>query len=189
VVQEAIRDLKVAKTQGPNSIPNRVLKHLAQLVVSLLVLIFNAILVTHLFPTVWKHFRVISVLKSGTYPAMRSTYRPISLLDTISKLFEKILFSRILHEVKVRGLLRNEQFGFRPRHGTSLQLARLVERITRNFGEKRLAGAVFRRPQLELWLGLAFVNIFFHFNDKFSLRVEGQISFLHGPIGTVINVN
>jgi retron-type reverse transcriptase len=39
--------------------------------------------------------------------------------------------------------MRNEQFGFRPRHSTSLQLAGLVERITRNFGEKRLTGAVF----------------------------------------------
>jgi hypothetical protein len=39
--------------------------------------------------------------------------------------------------------MRDEQFGFRPRHGTSLQLARLVERITRSFGEKRLTGAVF----------------------------------------------
>ena len=43
----------------------------------------------------------------------------------------------------MRGLLRNEQFGFRPEHSTSLQLARLVERITRNFGEKGLTGAVF----------------------------------------------
>jgi hypothetical protein len=37
---------------------------------------------------------------------------------------------------------RNEHFGFRLRHSTSLQLARLVERITRNIGEKRLTGAV-----------------------------------------------
>ena len=51
--------------------------------------------------------------------------------------------ARILHEVSVRGLMRYEQFGFRPRHSTSLQLARLVERITRNFGEKWLTGAVF----------------------------------------------
>jgi hypothetical protein len=35
-----------------------------------------------------------------------------------------------------------EQFGLRPKHNTSLQLARLVERITRNFGEKWLTGAV-----------------------------------------------
>ena len=39
--------------------------------------------------------------------------------------------------------MRDEPFGFRPRHSTSLQLARLVERKTRNFGAKRLTGAVF----------------------------------------------
>jgi hypothetical protein len=38
--------------------------------------------------------------------------------------------------------MRDEHFGFRPRHSTSLQLARL-ERLARNFGEKRLTGAVF----------------------------------------------
>ena len=53
--QEAIRGLKVSKAPGPNSIPSRVLKHLPQRAVSLLVLIFNAILITHHFPTVWKH--------------------------------------------------------------------------------------------------------------------------------------
>jgi len=71
-----------------------------------------------------------------------SSCRPISLLDTISKLFEKILLARILHEVSERGLMRDEQFGFRTRHSTSLQLDRLVERITRIFGGKRLTGAV-----------------------------------------------
>jgi len=57
--------------------------------------------------------------------------------------FEKILLSRILQEVSGRGLLRDEQFGFRPKHSTALKLARLVERVSRNFDEKRLTGAVF----------------------------------------------
>ena len=86
---------------------------------------------------------MISILKPGKDPALPSSYRLISLLDTIGKLFEKILLARILHEVSERGLMRDEQFGFRPRHSTSLQLAHLIERITRNFGEKRQTGAVF----------------------------------------------
>ena len=73
---------------------------------------------------------------------MPSTYRPISLLDTIDKLFEKILLVRILQVINERGLLRDEQFGFRPKLSMSLQLARL-ERITRNLGEKRLTGAIY----------------------------------------------
>jgi hypothetical protein len=135
-IQEAIRGLGVGKAPGPNGIPNRALKHLPQLAVSLLVLIFNAILLTHHFPTAWKHAQVISILKPGKDPALPSSYRPISLLETIVKLFEKILLARILHKINVRGLMRDEQFGCRPKHSTSLQLARHVEIITRNFGEK-----------------------------------------------------
>ena len=126
-----------------DSFPNRALKHLPQQAVSLLAEIFNVVLLTNHFPTVWKHGRVISILKPGKNPALPSSYRPISLLDTIGKLFEKTLLARILHVISERGLMWDEQFGFRPRHSTSLQLARLVERITRNFGEKRVTGAVF----------------------------------------------
>jgi hypothetical protein len=64
-------------------------------------------------------------------------------LDALGRIFEKFLLARILHGVSERGLLREEQFGFKPNHSTSLQLVRLVERIIRNFGEKRLTGAVF----------------------------------------------
>jgi hypothetical protein len=117
------------------------LKHLPQRAVLLLVQNFNAILLTHHFPSLWKHARVISTLKPGKDPAL-PPYRPISLLDAIGKLFEQILLPRILHEVSERGLMRDEQFGFRPRHSTSLQRVRLVERITRNFDEKRQTVAV-----------------------------------------------
>jgi len=142
-VREAFKGFKVGKATGPNGIPNRSLKHLPTRAVILLVQIFNAILCTHHFPADWKHTRVISILKPGKEPQQLSSYRPISLLDTIGKLFEKILLTRILHEIGEIGVLRDEQSRFRPRHSTSLQLARLVERITGNFGERRLTGALF----------------------------------------------
>jgi len=66
-VQEAI---SVLKAPCPNSIPSRALKHLQQRAVSRLVLIFNAILLTHHFPTAWKRARVISILKPGKDPAL-----------------------------------------------------------------------------------------------------------------------
>jgi hypothetical protein len=115
-VQHAIRGLKISKAPGPDGIPNRALKHLPQRMILLLVALFNAILRTQYFPPVWKHARVISILKPGKDPALPSSYRPISLLDTIGKVFEKILLSRILSEVNERGLLRDEQFGIRPKY-------------------------------------------------------------------------
>jgi len=65
------------------------------------------ILLTHHFPSLCKHARMTSILKPGKDPALPSSYRPISLLDTIGKLFEKILLPRILHEVSERGLMRD----------------------------------------------------------------------------------
>jgi hypothetical protein len=86
---------------------------------------------------------VISILKPGEDTTLPSSYRPISLLDTIGKLFEKILLARVLGKVNERCLLRDEQFGFRHRHSTAPQLAHLVERVNRNVDERRLTGAVF----------------------------------------------
>ena len=64
-IQEAIRGFKVNKAAGPSGIQKRALKHLQQRAVSLLVLIFNYILLTHYFRTAWKDAQLISILKTG----------------------------------------------------------------------------------------------------------------------------
>jgi hypothetical protein len=142
-VQQAIRSLKLGKAPGPNGIPNRVLRHLPKRAITFLTKVFNAVLGRQYFPSAWKHSRVVSIMKQGKDPTLPSSYRPISLLDTVGKLFEKILLARVLREASELGLLLDEQFGFRPRHSTTLQMARLVERVNRNFDERRLSGAVF----------------------------------------------
>jgi hypothetical protein len=86
---------------------------------------------------------VVSILKAGKDPTLPSSYRPIRLLDTYGKFFEKILLARVLQEEKDHGLLRNKQFGFQPRHSMMLQLAHLVERVNRNFHERWLTSVVF----------------------------------------------
>ena len=69
-VEEVIRGFKASKALVPNGIPNRVLNRLPQRAVSLLDQIFNAVLLAHHFPTLWKHARVISILKPGKDPAL-----------------------------------------------------------------------------------------------------------------------
>ena len=49
----------------------------------------------------------------------------------------------ILCEVSGRGLLRDEQFRLKLKHSTAPQLARLVERVSRNFDKRRMTGAIF----------------------------------------------
>jgi hypothetical protein len=61
-VQDAIRDLRISNSPGPDGIPNRALKHHPKRVILLLVLLFNAIFQKQYFPSALKHARVISIL-------------------------------------------------------------------------------------------------------------------------------
>jgi hypothetical protein len=139
-VQEAIKGLKAGNAPGPNGVPKKALKHLPKRAITFITKLFNAHLRRQYLPPGWKHGRVISILKPGKDPTLPSSYRPISLLDTVGKLFEKVLVTRVLREVNKRGLLRDE---FRPRHRTPLQLTCLVERVNINFDDSRLTGNVF----------------------------------------------
>jgi hypothetical protein len=53
-VQDAIQGLKVGKAPGSNGMPSSALKHIPLRVVSLLVMLFNAILRMQYFPPAWK---------------------------------------------------------------------------------------------------------------------------------------
>jgi hypothetical protein len=81
--------------------------------------------------------------EAGKGPHAAFFLLPISLLDIVGKIFENILLARVLREVNERGLLRDEHFGFRPTQSVTLKLAHLVEKVNRNFDERRLTGAVF----------------------------------------------
>jgi hypothetical protein len=113
-VIKVIKGHKVGKAPGPNGILNRVLRHLPKRSITFLTKVFNAVLCRQYFPPVRKHACVLPILKPGKDPTQPSSYRPISLLDTVGKIFEKIVLTRVLRQVKERGLLRDEQLGFRP---------------------------------------------------------------------------
>jgi hypothetical protein len=95
--------------------------------------VFNAVLSKQNFPQAWKHTCVVSILKLGKDPTLPLPYIPISLVDTVGKLFEKVLLARVLREVKQCSVLHDRQFQFQSRLSTTLQLARHIERFNRNF--------------------------------------------------------
>jgi hypothetical protein len=100
--------MKVGKASGQNGIPNIVLRR----AIIFLTKVFNAIFRRQYFPPAWKHVRVVSILKPGKNPTLPSSYRHKSILDTVGKLFEKILLARVHREVNELGVLRDEQFKF-----------------------------------------------------------------------------
>ena len=86
---------------------------------------------------------VLMIAKPGKPPHEASSYRPISLLPVISKLFEKLLIKRINPIIETRNLIPAHQFGFREKHGTIDQVHRITNIIEEALEKKRVCSTVF----------------------------------------------
>lgn len=125
----AIKCSRNMKAPGFDGLFNIVLKNLGPNAILLLVKIFNRCLEIGYFPAAWKLSKVVPIAKPGKDPTDPSSYRPISLLSSLSKLFERVIHSRLLHYTETNNLLLDEQFGFRRGHSTVHQLQRVTNSI------------------------------------------------------------
>ena len=110
-----VRNLPSKASCGHDSISNILLKEIIQQLTPVLIDIFNRSLLTGEFPAVMKLAEVIPLYKSKE-KYYESNYRPISLLSTISKILEKIVYSRVYEFLDKTGQLYENQYGFRSKH-------------------------------------------------------------------------
>jgi len=83
------------------------------------------------------------IQKSGKSAELTKSYRSISLLPVLSKLFEKLLLSRINIIMENHGLIPTHQFGFRSKHATIEQIHSIIKRISNDMEAGRYYSAVF----------------------------------------------
>jgi hypothetical protein len=70
-------------------------------------------------PDAWKKAEVIMIPKHSKPSNELTSYRPISLLPIISKLFEKLLLKRLKPLIESENIIPSHQFGFRDKHATT----------------------------------------------------------------------
>ena len=87
--------MKNKKSSGSNGISNEILKCCSPVVDEHLCKAFNECLKVGIFPECLKSAKVIALHKKGEY-SDRENYRPISLLSSLSKVFEKLLYTRMI---------------------------------------------------------------------------------------------
>ena len=63
-------------------------------------------------------------------PHIFDNYRPISLLSSISKTFEKVVFNQVYEYFTNNDLLYNSQYGFRKLHSTEYASLEMADRIS-----------------------------------------------------------
>jgi hypothetical protein len=83
---------------------------------------------TGIFPTRLKYAEIKPLYKKGDL-ANISSYRPISLLTSFSKIFEKITYNKLIRHLNYNHILADEQFGFRTNSSMDLASYKLINDI------------------------------------------------------------
>lgn len=127
-VNNLIKNLEVNKAAGFDNISPQLLLECSNELVPYLVHIFNSSINKAIFPDTLKVQKIIPIPKES-HSITVANYRPISLLSTIDKIFEKILYNQLATFLDGENLLANNQYGFRKGCGTDEAVVNLVNYI------------------------------------------------------------
>jgi hypothetical protein len=142
-IVSVIKSLPSRKAPGPDGIRNEQLKQLPLGAGSFLAIIFTACFRLGYFPQQWKKAKIICLPKPGKPPRIIESYRPISLLDSIGKLLERIILPHLLRFLAEENILPDFQFAFRREHCTHHALLRVTGFITAAYNLKACCAAAF----------------------------------------------
>lgn len=141
-VSATIKRLKPKKSVGWDCVSTFLLKNCDQVLSPLISKLFNLCIAEGYFPEELKKSRVVPVYKKGDR-SDPNNYRPISILSTLNKIFELLLYSRLLGHLKRTNFLYGRQYGFRARSSTVNCAIDLVEYIYSQMDVSNVVTGVF----------------------------------------------
>lgn len=140
-VLNIIMSLNNTKSTGEDEIPVKLLKLIAPEVAGPLSYLINLTISSGTFPESLKTSYVKVVHKKGNKNEL-GNYRPISLLSNISKIFEKIIYNRLVNFLEKHSLLTDTQNGFRKKKSTIRAAYQAMCKIIESINKRRITVAV-----------------------------------------------
>lgn len=141
-VERTINELKNNKAPGIDMIKAETLKVIASDISEHLTYLFNKIFDSGICPSAFK-VAVIKPLFKGGDKTNVSNYRPISIMTNLTKIFEKLLKSRMANYIKKYNLISERQFGFQENKCTQDAISHLVSKIYKFLDESKPCLCVF----------------------------------------------
>ena len=129
-IDRTIKNLKSKSSYGLDGISNKLLKELRSELLEPLTIIFNKSLSEGCFPEKMKTASVVPLYK-GKSKIEKTNYRPISLLLTISKILEKLIYTRTYNFLDSNNWLYMSQYSFRKRHSCEHAVGELVGQVVK----------------------------------------------------------
>lgn len=128
-IQIIVNQLKTRKSPGLDNVSNFMIKNGGEVMIKYLCLIFNNIYETEIFPDAWNKGKIIPIPKNAKRRVKIEELRPISLLSSIYKIFEKAIMNRLLMCEDFMGQNSQHQYGFRKNYSSHDNLMILQSRI------------------------------------------------------------
>jgi hypothetical protein len=97
-------------------------------IIDILVYLINMSMVQGLFPSELKVAKVLPLYKNDNKTLLQN-YRPVSVLPVFSKIFERIMYKRLLSFINKHKLLYKYQFGFRQGHSTNMAIVCMLDKV------------------------------------------------------------
>ena len=126
-----IDNLPNKSSSGHDNLSLKIIKYLKKLISAPLTFIINQMFNTGIFPESLTIAKVKPLFKKNDYHTI-SNYCPISLLPSISKVFEKIIYQQTYSYFQKNNLFNSSQYGFRGGHSTELAAIEIVDRVIQN---------------------------------------------------------
>ncbi|GFX69632.1 probable RNA-directed DNA polymerase from transposon X-element [Trichonephila clavipes] len=137
-----VQRIKPKKSPGLDQITNRMIKNLPLKFLLFITLLINQLFKNNYFPDSWKTAVVIPILKPDKNPETPQNYRPISLLSSMSKVYEFVLLRRLNQHCAALNIMIPQQSG-PPHCSTVHQLLRVTELIHSGFEKHLVTGILF----------------------------------------------
>ena len=141
-INKIIDKLPNKNSSGHDNISNILLKKLKAPLLKPLNIVFNQSITSGIFPEQMKLANVFPLHK-GKEKFLPTNYRPISLLLTISKVLEKIIYTRTYSFLNESNQLYVSQYGFRNNHSCENAVSELVGHILKQREQNESTACVF----------------------------------------------
>ena len=125
-VSTYIKRLDSSKATGLDGLGPRLLKLAVNCLSSSIAALINKSLATGQFPSQLNQAKIFPIFKGGT-KTDPSNYRPISILPTISKIFERHVNKHLMGYLNKHNLINKNQSGFRAKHSCQTALIKLID--------------------------------------------------------------
>ena len=140
-IKKIITGLPSKRSCGSDNISNVLLKELVPNLSAPLSMIINQSMCTGVFPDLMKLAEVVPLYK-GKSRESETNYRPISLLTTMSKVMEKVVYKRVYRFLTDTGQICEMQYGFRSNHSCEHAIAQVVGSVLKNMETNKSTIAV-----------------------------------------------